>query len=192
MSRVHRCVYSARPPSSSFGQCRIITIWYLYFFPLAVLRDELDQLEHVSVEHFKSPPREARHIELRLSREHEIPDGEFVRHLLTHISNRYEGRMIKPSDCLSFEFYARNLSLEVFEIRTFPDAELDEQMQNMKLDGDQFVHISSSTTWSILSDFDKNDIVYPISDVGGLSEVYEKVMNIVQKTKYQSKHYVKY
>lgn len=146
----------------------------------------------MSVEHFKIPPSEAQHIELRLSEDHEIPDGEFVRHLLTHISNRYEGRIIKPSDYLCFEFYGRNLSLEVLEIRTFPYTELNEQMKSMNLDDDQFVHISSSTTWSIKSDFDKNDITYPVSDVGGLSDIYEKVMNIVQKTKYQSKHSTHY
>lgn len=153
-----------------------------------MLKEELDQLEHVSVERFKIPPSEAQHIEIRLPKEHEIPNGEFVQHLLTHISNRYEGQIIKPSDYLCFEFYGRNLSLEVFEIRTFPYTEINEQMQNMNLDDKQFYHISSSTTWSIKSELDENDIAYPISDVGGLSEVYEKIMNIVQKTKYQSKH----
>jgi len=152
-----------------------------------VLADELDQLEHVSVERFKIPPSEARNIEIRLSNNDQLPDGEFIRHLLTHISNKYEGRIIKPSDFLCFDFYGRSLILEVSKICTFPNVELSEQMQSMNINDEQFYHISCSTTWNIKDHLDKVNITYPISNVGGLDDIYEKIMNVIQKLKYQSK-----
>lgn len=132
-------------------------------------------------------PSEARNIEIRLSSNDKIPDGEFIRHLSTHISNMYEERIIKPTDFLCFDFYGRSLSLEISKIHTYPNVSLDEQMQSMHLN-EQFFHISSSTTWSIKNDFNKHNVLYPVSNVGGLSDVYEKVMNIIQKSKYKSKH----
>jgi len=149
------------------------------------LADELDQLNHVSVERFKIPPSEARNIEIRLSNNDQLPDGEFIRHLLIHLSNKYEGRIIKPSDFLCFDFYGRSLVLEVSRICTFPNAGLNEQMQTMNINGEQFYHISCSTTWNIKDHVDKVNITYPISDVGGLCDIYEKVMNVIQKSKIQ-------
>jgi len=152
-----------------------------------VLADELDQLEHVSVERFKIPLSEARNIEICLSNNDQLPDGEFIRHLLTHIPTKYEGRIIKPSDFLCFEFYGRNLVLEVSKICTFPTIGLNEQMQTMSINNEQFYHISCSTTWNIKDHLDKVNTTYPISNVGGLSDIYEKVMNVIQTLKYQSK-----
>jgi len=60
-------------------------------------------------------------------------------------------------------------------------------MQNVNLN-EQFFHISSSTTWSVQNNMTKQNVVYPISNVGGLTDVYEKIMNIIQKTKYKGKH----
>jgi hypothetical protein len=120
---------------------------HIFFFVLIVLTDELDQLEYVSVERFKIPPSEAQNIEIRLSDDNQLPDGEFIQHLLTHISNKYEGRIIKPSDFLCFDFYGRNLTLEVSKICTFPNVDLNEQMQTMNINNEQFYHISGSTTW---------------------------------------------
>jgi len=152
-----------------------------------VLADELDKLEHVIVERFKIPPSEARNIEIRLSNNDHLPDGEFVRHLLTHISNKYEGRIIKLSDFLCFDFYGRSLVLEVSKICTFSNVGLKEQMENMNINDEQFYHISSSTSWNIKNYFDKDNLTYPVSNVGGLCHIYEKVMNIIQNSKYQSK-----
>lgn len=153
---------------------------------MKVLADEFCHLEHISVERFKNIPAEARNVEVRLIGDIQTANSEFVRHLLTHISNEYEGRIIKPSDFLCFDFYGRTLTLQVFKVHTYP-TEIHEQMQNISINDEQFFHISSSTSWSIQNTVIQNKIVYPISNVGGLSEVYEKVMNIVQKTKYRSK-----
>lgn len=154
---------------------------------VTVLTDELDQLEHISVERFRIPPSEAKMIEIRLSTKDRIPDEEFIRHLSIHISNTYEGRIIKPSDFLCFEFYGRSLTLEVSKIHTFQTVGLDESMQNMNINDEQFYHISSSTTWNIKNHLDKTTLTYPISNVGGLDHIYEKIMNVIQKSKYQSK-----
>lgn len=156
-------------------------------FVIIVLDEELDQLKHVSVEQFKVPPSEARNIEIRLSNNDQLPDEEFIRHLLTHISNKYEGRIIKPTDFLCFDFYGRSLVLEVSKISSFPNAGLNEQMQNMNINDEQFYHISCSTTWNLKDHVDKVNINYPISDVGGLCDIYEKVMNIIQKSNCQGK-----
>jgi len=152
-----------------------------------VLANELDQLEHVSVERFKIPPSEAQNIEICLSNNDQLPDGEFTRHLLAHISTTYEGRIIKLSDFLCFDFYGRSLVLKVSKICTFPNAGLNEQMQTMNINDEQFYHISCSTTWNIKDHVDKVNINYPISDVGGLCDIYHKVMNVIQKSKYQGK-----
>jgi len=153
-----------------------------------VLLDEFNQIEHISVERFNTLPNEAKNIEICLSSDDQLPDGEFKRHLLTHISNEYEGRIIKLSDFLCFDFYGRSLTLKVSKVHTFPNAELSEQIKNLNINDEQFFHISSSTTWSIKNDRNENnDVKYPISNVGGLSNVYEKVMNIIQKTNHQSK-----
>lgn len=117
----------------------------------------------------------------------QLPSAEYVRHLLTHISIEYEGRIIKSSDFLCFEFYGRNISIPVSFIHTYPNNGLEEQMKNMNINDEQFFHISSSTTWNIKEDPKENNDIYPVSNIGGLSEIYEKVINIVQKTKYQSK-----
>ncbi|KAE9537179.1 hypothetical protein AGLY_006202 [Aphis glycines] len=156
------------------------------YFSKEVLTDELDQLEHVSVERFKIPPSEAQSIEIRLSNNDQLPDGEFIRHLLTHISNKYEGRIIKPSDFLCFDFYGRSLVLEVSKICTFPNVDLNKQMQTMNINNEQFYHISSSTTWNIINHLNEDNITYPLSNVGGLSNIYEKIMNVIQKSKYQN------
>lgn len=134
-------------------------------------------------------PSEARHIVVSLSTDVSLPNKEFVRHLLTHISNTYEGRIIKRSDLLCIEFYGRNLSLEVCKIQTFPNIGLDEQLQNMNINDDEerYFHISSSTTWSIENDPNEDIVNYPLSNVGGLSDVYENVIDIIQKSKYHSK-----
>lgn len=151
--------------------------------------DELGQLEHVSIERFTVPPSEAHDVEIRLADGDQLPDGEFERHLLTHVSNTYEGRFIKRTDFLCFEFYGRSLFIQVSKINTFPNIELHDKMQNMNLNDELFFHISSSTTWSITNNHSNDNIPYPLSDVGGLTDVYEKIMKTIQNTKYQSKHY---
>lgn len=150
--------------------------------------DELEQLEHVSVERFTVLPSEAHNIEIRLKDGNQLPDGEFERHLLIHISNKYEGRMIKQTDFLCFEFYGRSLFIEMTKINNFPSIDLNDKMQNMSINNEQFFHISSSTTWSIQNNHRNNDKnMYPFSNVGGLSDIYERIMNTIQSTKYQSK-----
>lgn len=162
------------------------------------MADEFCHVEHISVERFINVPAEAQNIELILKDDIQlVTDGEFIRHLLTHISNEYEGRIIKPKDYICFDFYGHSLSLQVFRIDIFPNG-ITEQLQNISLTDEKFFHISSSTSWSIQNTIVHNKIVYPISNVGGLSDVYEKVMNIVQKTQYRSKlllnyvYYIKY
>lgn len=156
---------------------------------IIVFTEKFNRSEHITIERFKIVPNEAQNIEIILSTDVQLPDKEFVRHLLTHVSNKYEGQIINPSDLLSFEFYGRSLSLQVFKIHTFPCVRLDEQLQNININDDErYYHISSSTTWSIKNDFNEDNVNYPISSVGGLSDIYEKVINIVQKSKYQSKH----
>lgn len=149
--------------------------------------NEFNQSEHVSVERFRTVPSEARNVEICLSDNDKISRGEFVRHLLIHISNVYEDRIIKPSDVLCFDFYGRTLSLKISKIHTLPSVDLAESMQNISLD-EQFFRISSSTTWSIKNHMDQDSFVYPVSSVGGLSDIYEKLINIVQKMSYKSKH----
>lgn len=157
------------------------------------MSNEFNHVQHVSVERFKTSPNEAQNIEIHLSNSDQLPtDKEFKRHLLIHISNKYEGQIIKLSDSLCFDFYGRNLILKIFKIHTFPSVEINEQMKNLNLNNEEFFHISSSTTWNIKNDHNEDNIVYPISNVGGLSDVYEKVMNIVQKRKHQSKHSLVY
>lgn len=116
----------------------------------------------------------------------QLPNAEYIRHLLTHISIEYEGRIIKQSDFLCFEFYGRDISIPISLIHTYPNIELEEQMKNMNINEEQFFHISSSTTWNIKDDPKENIDIYPVSNIGGLTDIYEKVMNILQKTKYQS------
>lgn len=148
-------------------------------------------MEHISVERFQIPPREAKSIEIRLDCDNQLPNPlsrDYLHHLLTSISNRYEGRIIKLSDFLCFEFYGRTLNIEVHKVHVYPiTGEIYEQMDNLSLNNEIFFHISSSTSWSILKDSNKNNIVYPIAHVGGLSDVYTKIMNIIQKTDHQSK-----
>ncbi|XP_025424220.1 spermatogenesis-associated protein 5-like isoform X3 [Sipha flava] len=157
------------------------------YFSKEVLMDELEQLEHVSVERFTVLPSEAHDIEIRLKDSDQLPDGEFERHLLTHISNKYEGRIIKQTDFLCFEFYGRSLFIEITKINTFPNIELNHKMQSMSINNEQFFHISSSTTWSIQNNHSNNDKnMYPFSNVGGLSNIYERIMNTIQSTKYQN------
>lgn len=146
--------------------------------------NEFNQLEHISVEHFRIPPYEARHIEVQPSKDYHLPDAEFVRQLLVHVSNEYEGRIIKPCDFLCFDFYGRCLTLEISKVHTFPHINLTEQMQSMNLNDEQFFHISSSTTWSMNNKFNKDEESYPISNIGGFYDIYEKIMNLVQKTKH--------
>jgi hypothetical protein len=45
---------------------------------------------------------------------------------------------------------------------------------------------------NIINDLNKNNITYPVSNVGGLSNIYEKVINVIQKSKYQSKLMLSY
>lgn len=151
-----------------------------------MLLNEFDELQHISVERFKNAPSEAQNIELILSNSDLIPGGEYKSHLLTHISTIYEGRIIEPSNFLCFDFYGRSLTLKVSKILTYPNDRLDEQMKKINLNDEQFYHISSSTTWCIINDVKENNVVYPVTNVGGLSDVYEKIMNIIQKTKFQS------
>lgn len=167
-----------------------------FFFPfiniyiITVLTDELNQSECISVERFKNEPSEAQQVEISLSTYIRLLSKEFVRHLLTHISNTYEGRIIKCSDLLCFEFYGRNLSLEICKIQTFANIGLDEQLENMNINDDeeQYFHISSSTTWSIENDSNEDNVNYPLSNVGGLSDIYEKVIETIEKSKNQSKY----
>lgn len=154
-----------------------------------VLTDEFDKLVHVSVERFTIPPSEAQSIEICLRDCDQLPDGEFERHLLIHISNTYEGRIIKQTDFLCFEFFGRSLNIEVSKISTFQNIELHDKMQSMNINEDHFFHISSSTTWIIKNNRINDKIMYPLSNVGGLSDIYEKIMNTVQNTKYRSKHF---
>ena len=60
-------------------------------------------------------------------------------------------------------------------------------MQTMNINDEQFYHISCSTTWNIINHLDKDNITFPISNVGGLSNIYEKIMNVIQKSKFQRK-----
>lgn len=153
------------------------------------MSNEFNHLQHVSVERLKTSPLEAQNIEIQLSSNDQLPtDKEFERHLLIHISNKYEGQIIKLSDSLCFDFYGRNLILKIFKIRTLPSVEINEQMKNLNLN-EEFFHTSSSTTWNIKNDHNEDNIMYPMSNVGGLSGVYEKIMNIVQKRKHQSKQF---
>lgn len=154
--------------------------------------NELSRLEHVSVERFQIPPCEAKNIEINLDHNNQLPKPlakDYLKHLLTHISNKYEGRIIKLSDFLCFEFYGRNLIIKILKVHVYSvNQEIHEKMEKLNLNEDNFFHISSSTSWSIVNHRKKMGIsVYPVSHVGGLSDVYTKIMNIIEKTNNKSK-----
>ncbi|XP_050423039.1 ribosome biogenesis protein SPATA5 [Adelges cooleyi] len=158
------------------------------FFSQEVLISEFEKQEHVSVERFTVPPSEAQHIEIVLTQDDQLPDGEFIKQLLLYASNKYEGRTIKRSDFLCFDFYGRSLSLKISKVQTFPNGGgIEKQMENINLN-DSFYHISSSTTWSIKGDNIKSKTIYPISDIGGINNLYEKIMTIIQKTNCHRNH----
>lgn len=157
-------------------------MFYIPFTSSVVLISEFEKQEHVSVERFTVPPSEAQHIEIVLTQDDQLPDGEFIKQLLLYASNKYEGRIIKRSDFLCFDFYGRSLSLKISKVQTFPNGGgIEKQMENINLN-DSFYHISSSTTWSIKGDNIKSKTIYPISDIGGINNLYEKIMTIIQKT----------
>ncbi|XP_050542407.1 ribosome biogenesis protein SPATA5-like [Daktulosphaira vitifoliae] len=158
------------------------------FFSKDVLVNEFDQLEHVSIERFSIPPSEAQHIEVELTKYDLLPpDGEFKKQLLLHISNKYEGRIIKQSDFLCFDFYGRSFSLKVYEIQIFPCHNLEEQIKSLNLNNN-FYHISSSTTWSIKSNVTINKTPFPLENIGGISYLFDKIIKIIETTKHYQNH----
>lgn len=159
-----------------------------FFFLYIVLSNEFEGEERVKVERFKVMPSVAQHIEVGLSGNGPRPDKEFLDHLMTHASNAYEGRIVKPFDCLCFSFYARKLILEVCNIRSYPNSDIEKLMNDISLNDKHFYLISSSTTWSLKAENVNHNVLYPITNIGGLFDIYDKVINIASKTKCQSEY----
>lgn len=168
--------------------CINIILTYLFFFIYIVITNEFGGVERVMVESFKVAPGTAKHIEVCLSGNGSKPDKEFLDHLMIHVANTIERQFIKPCDILYFSFYAREVTLEICNIHPYSDDDIENLMNNISLNNEQYFYISPSTTWSLKAENDNHNGFYPITNMGGLFDIYDKVMNIASKTKYQGEY----
>lgn len=160
---------------------------FLVFFYI-VITNEFGGVERVTVERFKITPGLAQHIEVCMSDNDPRPDKEFLNHLMIHVANTVKGQIIKPLDSLCFSFYARKITLEICYIQPYPNDDIENLMNDISLKDTQYFYISSCTTWSLKAENDNHNGFYPTTNMGGLFDVYDKVMNIASKTKYQCEY----